>query len=151
MRRVLASAATVMLTLGLLFTPGTFPQSEWRAGPAFAKTGLRGGDAWGGKRKISQGNSDHLLSGRVTRVRDGDTIELSGHAIRLARLDCAEAGTADGDRATRRMKQLVGAGFVTCKLNGEQSYDRVVGSCMLQDGRDLSAVLKAENICKKYR
>ena len=34
-----------------------------------------------------------VLTGKVTHVRDGDTIEVNGIAIRLSALDCPERGT----------------------------------------------------------
>ena len=40
-----------------------------------------------------------LLEGQVTHVRDGDTIEVNGIAIRLSALDCPERGTRDGEHA----------------------------------------------------
>lgn len=49
-------------------------------------------------------------SGRVTHVRDGDTIEVDGRPIRIAALDCAEPGTMAGEAATRRMRALVSGG-----------------------------------------
>ena len=42
-----------------------------------------------------------VLTGKVTHVRDGDTIEVNGIAIRLAALDCPERGTQKGDTAAR--------------------------------------------------
>ena len=45
-------------------------------------------------------NNPAVLSGTVTDVRDGDTIEVSGIAIRLSALDCPENGTQQGNQAT---------------------------------------------------
>ena len=49
------------------------------------------------KRLISQRyqSQETILEGRVTRVRDGDTIEVNGVAIRLSALDCPERGTRE--------------------------------------------------------
>ena len=38
-----------------------------------------------------------VLTGKVTHVRDGDTIEVNNVPIRLAALDCPERGTKNGD------------------------------------------------------
>lgn len=84
------------------------------------------------------------LSGRVTHVRDGDTIEVSGVPVRIANLDCAESGTAAGERATERMRQLANLGPFFCRLDGRKSYDREVGLCHLADGRDVGEVLIGE-------
>jgi len=88
-----------------------------------------------------------VLQGRVTWVRDGDTIEVEGVAVRLARLDCAERGTPAGDAATRHLRALLGKARVTCSLTGEQSHDRQVGRCTLPDGRDLNAVMIDAQLC----
>ena len=86
-------------------------------------------------------------SGRVTRVRDGDTIEVAGVPIRFAHVDCAERGTAAGDAATRAMRELASGRQVQCSLIGRRSYDREIGTCYLPDGRDLGAVLVARGLC----
>jgi len=46
------------------------------------------------------------IVGWVTRVRDGDTIEVSGRSIRFAKLNCAEIGMPEGQQASRRMRAL---------------------------------------------
>lgn len=42
-------------------------------------------------------SSSQEIVGRVTHVRDGDTIEVSGVPIRFGSLDCAESGTSAGE------------------------------------------------------
>ena len=90
------------------------------------------------------------ISGRVTHVRDGDTIEVSRTPIRFGSLDCAERDTAEGRRATARMRELVVGQTLTCHLNGRTSYDRKIGSCQLSDGRDLAAVMIREGYCGRH-
>ncbi|MCL4069282.1 hypothetical protein M3484_22245 [Pseudomonas sp. GX19020] len=90
------------------------------------------------------------LIDRVTRVRDGDTIVVGLIPIRIANLDCAESGTFSGERATRRVKQLVNGQTLTCRLEGRKSYDREVGVCSLPDGRDLGEIMIAEGACKRW-
>lgn len=89
----------------------------------------------------------HALSGRVTRVRDGDTIEVAGVPVRFARVDCAERGTVAGDAATRAMRELASGRQVQCSLIGRRSYDREIGTCYLPDGADLGAVLVSRGLC----
>ena len=48
-----------------------------------------------------------LLEGQVTHVRDGDTIEVNGIAIRLSALDCPERGTRDGEHANWLAQQFL--------------------------------------------
>lgn len=68
------------------------------------------------------------LTGIVTHVRDGDTVEVDGIPIRLAALDCPEKGTQKGDFATKIAKQFKGL-KMTCELTGAKTYDRLVGYC----------------------
>ena len=57
-----------------------------------------------------------ILRGKVTHVRDGDTIEVNGIAIRLSALDCPERGTQKGDTAARIAQQFQGSP-ATCDVN----------------------------------
>lgn len=84
------------------------------------------------------------IVGPVTHVRDGDTIEVRGQAIRFGSLDCAELGTAEGQSAKSAMQRLVRGQSLACHLNGRRSYDRWIGSCTLPDGRDLAGVMIAQ-------
>lgn len=90
------------------------------------------------------------IAGRVSHVRDGDTIEVEGVPIRFGSLDCAEQDTQEGQRATARMRSLISGEILTCHLNGRSSYDRKIGSCRLSDGRDLAAVMMAEGLCRRF-
>jgi hypothetical protein len=85
--------------------------------------------------------------GHVTHVRDGDTIEVNGTPIRFANVDCAERGSLEGDRATAAMRALVRGRSLRCDLEGRRSYDREIGTCYLEDGRDLGGVLVAMGLC----
>ncbi|HMR11935.1 MAG TPA: hypothetical protein PKA88_39405 [Polyangiaceae bacterium] len=54
-------------------------------------------------------------------MRDGDTNLVGLILIRIANLDCAETGTVAGERATRRMSELVRGQQLTCRLEGRRS------------------------------
>lgn len=99
----------------------------------------------------SSGPVEQRLVGMVTHVRDGDTIEVVGKPIRLAKLDCAEKGTLRGSVATRRIYALTKGQSLTCRLSGRKSYDRWIGECSLRDGVDLGDVLIREGYCKRWR
>lgn len=86
--------------------------------------------------------------GRVTHVRDGDTLVLGDTPIRIANLDCAESATLSGDHATRRAKQIVAGQTVTCRLNTQTSYDRLIGMCSLESGRDFGEIMIDEGSCR---
>ena len=90
------------------------------------------------------------LNGRVSHVRDGDTIEVSGTPIRFKDLDCAELGTAAGERAKQRMITLAAGQRLECRLNGRRSYDRLIGECDLENGRNLSETMIREGYCRRW-
>ena len=99
----------------------------------------------------SEPGSELRIEGAVSHVRDGDTIEIGGVAVRLANLDCAERDTEAGQAASERMARLVQGETVTCELEGRQSYDREVGTCALAStGQDVGEVLIAEGACDPW-
>jgi hypothetical protein len=59
--------------------------------------------------------------------------------------------TAAGERATRRLTELVRGQQLTCQLEGRRSWDREVGVCALPGGRDLGEILIAERLCTRWR
>lgn len=77
------------------------------------------------------------LTGQVTFVRDGDTIELGATAIRLSGLAAPEWDALGGFEATAAMRELVLGKVVTCELDGEATYDRCAAICHLH-GTDIS-------------
>ena len=89
-----------------------------------------------------------VLTGKVTHVRDGDTIEVNGIAIRLAALDCPERGTQKGDTAARIAQQFLGS-QATCELTGAKTYDRLVGYCEV-NGEDFGAYMMNNSSCKVW-
>jgi endonuclease YncB( thermonuclease family) len=91
--------------------------------------------------------SQESIVGRVTRVRDGDTIEVSDRAIRLKGLTCDERGTVFGETATEEVRRVIAEQTVSCVLTGERTYDRAVGWCSLSDGRDIGEILIAQGMC----
>jgi endonuclease YncB( thermonuclease family) len=93
-------------------------------------------------------NNPAVLSGTVTDVRDGDTIEVGGIAIRLSALDCPERGTQKGDTAARIAQQFQGSP-ATCELTGAKTYDRLVGYCEV-NGEDFGAYMMNNSSCKVW-
>ena len=89
-----------------------------------------------------------VLTGKVTHVRDGDTIEVNGIAIRLAALDCPERGTQKGDTAARIAQQFQGSP-ATCELTGAKTYDRLVGYCSV-GGADFGSYMMNNSSCKVW-
>ena len=79
------------------------------------------------------------INGRVTKVRDVDTIVVAGTAVRLNGVDGPETSNRHGRDARAFMRRLVEGKTVTCDLNGARTYDRWVGTCYL-DGQDIGAI-----------
>ena len=83
------------------------------------------------------------LTGIVTHVRDGDTIEVGKVPIRLDGVSAPELKEPLGPRSKQFMRDLVDGKSVRCELNGKKTYDRFVGVCYLE-GKDIgAAVIKA--------
>ena len=87
------------------------------------------------------------LTGQITHVRDGDTIEVGDIAIRLNGLTCDERGRVLGDRATAYLRSQILGKTATCTLNGERTYDRLVGRCATEDIGDIGAHLITQQLC----
>lgn len=78
------------------------------------------------------------LTGRITHVRDVDTIVVDHTAIRLNGVDGPETDTLAGRDARLWMIGYLEGKTLTCALNGQRSYDRLIGVCYA-DGQDIGA------------
>ena len=96
----------------------------------------------------TQPKSGSVISGTVTHVRDGDTVEVNGVAIRLSALNCPENGTQKGNYATKVAKQFAGA-KMKCELTGAKTYDRLVGYCSI-NGMDFGRYMMQNSTCKVW-
>ncbi len=79
------------------------------------------------------------LSGRPTRITDGDTFRFGQVRVRLQGIDAPEMSSPGGAQARRHLAALIGEGVVRCDDTGQRSYARVVAICATADGRDLGA------------
>ena len=91
-----------------------------------------------------------VLTGKVTHVRDGDTIEVNGIPVRLAAIDCPERNTNDGDYATKLAEQFQGL-QATCELTGARTYDRLVGYCEINDTDFGAYMCPAPKLCTIFQ
>ena len=99
--------------------------------------------------KSAQPKPGDILEGQVTRVRDGDTIEVNGVAIRLSALDCPERGTRGGEHANRLAQQFLNTKAV-CELTGAKTYDRLVGYCSIEN-QDFGLFMMLNSACKLWK
>ena len=98
-------------------------------------------------------HAEQTVEGKVTKVRDADTVVVKGVPIRLNGIDAPENGTRAGNEATAAMKRFVRGKTLTCLLNGERTYDRWVGVCYTEEGHDIGAVMIANGLaldCLRY-
>ena len=79
-----------------------------------------------------------ILTGNVTKVRDGDTIEVGKVPIRLNGISAPEMKEPLGVNSRAFMVEMVKGKRVRCELNGKKTYDRFVGICYLGD-KDVGA------------
>jgi micrococcal nuclease len=79
-----------------------------------------------------------VLTGNVTFVRDGDTIEVAHLPVRLNGLATPEGDEPGGSATTRALRGMVLGRIVRCELDGERTHDRCVAVCYL-DGMDRAA------------
>jgi endonuclease YncB( thermonuclease family) len=81
----------------------------------------------------------------VATVIDGDTITLGEHKVRLNGYDTPERDSMCGSTdvyaaASDALADFIDEQTVTCELNGEKSYDRVIGTCSAR-GTDLGSFM----------
>lgn len=85
-------------------------------------------------------------------VIDGDTLRVGDVKVRLAGLAAPEKHEPGGAEATEFMRRKLNGRVVRCELDGEKSYDRLIGRCYL-DGADVAALLVSEGLardCPRY-
>ena len=95
--------------------------------------------------------AEEIING-TARVRDGDTIVVAGVPVRLNGLDAPETNTRAGQEAKNALTEYLRGKSVTCKLNGERTYDRMVGTCYVGQS-DIAASLVAAGLaldCARY-
>ncbi len=93
-----------------------------------------------------------ILTGAVTKVRDGDTIEVGKVPIRLNGVSAPELNEPLGPLSKAFMIDLVLGKPVRCELNGERTHDRLVGICHLDSKNIGISIIKAGLAidCPKY-
>ncbi|MCS6778518.1 MAG: thermonuclease family protein [Geminicoccaceae bacterium] len=87
------------------------------------------------------------LRGPATRVRDGDTLELLGHVVRLQGIAAPELHEPLGHEAKLALEALVAGRTLTCLPDGTRSHGRIVAICRV-DGEDVGARLVAMGLAR---
>lgn len=98
-------------------------------------------------------SAQQAVVGKVTKVRDADTVVVNGVPIRLNGVDAPENGTRAGNAATAAMKRYVRGKTLRCELNGDRTHDRWVGVCFTEEGHDIGAVMIANGYaldCRRF-
>ncbi len=92
------------------------------------------------------------ITGRVTRVVDGDTFWLSSQdeRIRVWGLDAPEVDMPGGSQATAALSQLIGGQELTCRQRDIDRFGRIVGQCFTADGHDITAAMIASGTAQEY-
>lgn len=93
-----------------------------------------------------------IVEGRVTKVRDADTIVVEGVPVRFNGVDAPELKTRAGKDGRRWLVNAVRGETVRCELTGEKTYDRWVGTCFIGDVNLSAAVISAGHAldCARY-
>lgn len=100
----------------------------------------------------ARASRDAPIVGRVSRVRDGDTIVVGRQPVRLQGVAAPELKDPLGADAKRFLDRLVAGRTVRCEPDGTRSHDRVVAICRI-DGQDLGAALVSGGLardCPRY-
>ncbi len=92
-----------------------------------------------------------ILEGPVTKIRDGDTIEVGQIPIRIQGLTCDELNTPKGQEARIILHHLLSGKQAICRLNGQVSYDRLIGRCAIAELGDIGKYLIKDGYCGRCK
>ena len=94
------------------------------------------------------------LSGKVTRIVDGDTVVLEAqatrHRIRLAGIDAPERNQPWGEAATRELRRQVAGREVIVEWSKRDRWKRLIGVIWL-DGEDINLHLVDRGLAWHYK
>lgn len=83
--------------------------------------------------------SANEVQGKVSHVRDADTIEVRGVPIRFDGVDAPDKGQPGFKEGKEWMKRNYANRMVRCVLTGARTYDRYVATCFGSKGENISA------------
>lgn len=96
-----------------------------------------------------------VISGKVIRVADGDTItvldaQMQQHKVRLAGIDAPERRQAFGHRAQELLASLVASQQVDVETEKTDKYGRLVGKVLVH-GRDINLAVVVAGLAWHYK
>lgn len=91
---------------------------------------------------VALASQGEVITGKVVRVADGDTITVLDaakvqHKVRLAGIDAPEKAQAFGERSRDSLEELVAGRSVTVETHKTDRYGRLVGKVLL-NGLDVN-------------
>ena len=99
--------------------------------------------------------------GSTPKIVDADTLVVAGERVRLQGIDAPESKQSCrratgkrylcGEAATQALRERIGTGAVTCKIDGRDRYKRALGICYASDGTDLNGYLVSQGHALAYR
>jgi micrococcal nuclease len=97
------------------------------------------------------------LDGRQAVVIDGDTVAFGAERVRIINIEAPGISEPDCEReeifalrSRQRLAELVAAGPVRIERNGRDHLGRTLGRLILQDGRDVAAILVDEGLALRW-
>ena len=147
-----------MLAIATALAVAVAPVAEAKGRKRAAAAGVAAGALlFGGGSSAEAAPGWSRFVGPIGRVRDGDTFYVGGMPIRIADLDCAEAGSRAGDYATAVARDMLSKSTGTAEVwtQGRRSYDRLVGHVNVTERAtghtySIGAALIANGICKRW-
>lgn len=99
--------------------------------------------------------SAYRITGIVTFIKDGDTIEILSnnrpYRIRLNGIDCPEKKQAFGNRAKQYTSELCYRKLVTANITDTDRYGRYIADVKLPSGRVLNEELLKAGLAWHYK
>lgn len=95
------------------------------------------------------------FTGRVVRIKDGDTVEILNNAmrttpVRVGGIDAPEKSQPFGAKSKQRLADLVGGKTVVVESHKKDHHYRVVGQVLL-DGKDIGLEMVRSGLAWWYR
>lgn len=105
-----------------------------------------------------QSKTEEITSTKI-RIIDGDTIELNKDKIRFAGIDTPELGQTClkdfkkidcGQLSKNFLSNLIDGKKITCEIEGEDFYGRLIGECFVE-GKSISSILVRNGFAFAYQ